>query len=74
MALKMNNRQAFLKQTASLSAGSMMALPQLQAFASANVSKRIKRSLRVAHLTDVHLLKKPGPKMSLAECCHRLTP
>ncbi len=58
----MNNRRSFLKRTALASAGSLIALPKLEAFALENASKKIKRSLRVAHLTDVHLLNQPMPK------------
>ncbi len=58
----MNSRRSFLKRTALASAGSLIALPKLQAFALENASKKIKRSLRVAHLTDVHLLNQPMPK------------
>jgi Icc protein len=58
----MNNRRSFLKNTALLTMGGVAAMPQLQAFALEKAAKKIKRSLRVAHLTDVHLLDKPMPK------------
>jgi Icc protein len=58
----MNNRRSFLKNTALLTMGGVAGMPQLQAFALEKAAKKIKRSLRVAHLTDVHLLDKPMPK------------
>ncbi|HWV71461.1 MAG TPA: metallophosphoesterase [Pseudosphingobacterium sp.] len=61
------NRRNFLKGAGLLSASSMLAFSNLKAFAIEKGNKGIKRQVRVAHLTDIHLLDAPTPKAAFAK-------
>lgn len=60
-------RRNFLKGAGLLSASSLLAFANLSAFAAEKNKKNIKRALRIAHLTDIHLLNEANPKAAFAK-------
>ena len=59
-------RRNFLKGAGILSASSVLAFSQLTAYAHEKQKLNIKRSLRIAHLTDIHILDKPEVSKAVA--------
>jgi len=62
MSTQKNNRRSFLKNASVLTVGGFLATGTLDAFAAEKASKNVKRSIRIAHITDVHLLNEVMPK------------
>ena len=58
----MNNRRTFIKNASLLTLSGTLVTTRLDAFAKEKAEKKIKRAIRVAHLTDIHLLDTAVPK------------
>ncbi|RZM24873.1 MAG: metallophosphoesterase [Pedobacter sp.] len=61
-----DNRRSFIKKASLLTATGILTLSSLDAFAQEKASRSIKRSLRIAHLTDIHLLAEQMPTEALS--------
>jgi Icc protein len=57
-----DNRRSFLKNASLLTFGGLLATSALDTFAEEKANKNIRRAIRIAHITDVHLLDTPMPK------------
>lgn len=68
----MNNRRSFIKNASVLTLGGILATKELDAFAKEKASKNIKRSIRVAHITDIHLLDTAMPKEAFRRVLHAI--
>lgn len=62
MSNQTNNRRSFLKNASILTVAGLLTTSALDTFAEEKAKKNVKRAIRIAHLTDVHLLDKPMPK------------
>ncbi len=51
-----------MKNASILTVSGVLSVSVLDAFAEEKAKKNVKRAIRIAHLTDVHLLDKPMPK------------
>src|ERR1700743_2422540 len=67
----MNNRRSFIKNASVLTIGGLMT-NKLDAFAKEKARKNIKRAIRVAHITDIHLLDTAMPKEAFRRVLHAL--
>src|SRR5688500_18287095 len=61
----MDNRRSFIKKASLLTMGTALVTSNLDAFAEEKASRGVKRSIRIAHLTDIHLLAEQMPKQAL---------
>lgn len=66
-------RRHFLKGAGILSASSLLALSSLDTFSKEKLKNGVKRSLRIAHLTDIHLLDKAESKNAVIKVLKDLT-
>ena len=68
----MSNRRSFIKNASVLTLGGLWAGSESNAFAREKTAKKIKRSLRAAHITDVHLLDTAMPKEAFGRVLHAI--
>src|SRR5882757_9366624 len=68
----MNNRRSFIKNASALAVGRMLTAKGSDLFAMEKASKNIKRAIRVAHITDIHLLDTAMPKEAFRRVLHAL--